>query len=313
MQTMFILNSLAPITIGDQGTGAGYKNFHFHDLTLSTNRNDAGGTISVLGECSNGIIENITIPDNANCRNIIGIEWGGTPGGGTGHPHNIVVRNINIGRLTYPTYGASGYGYAVWASAAFNIQIENITMEEGYGLVMAIRGDNANTYAPDSYKNRVGTGIEISNCSISNCYGYGLSIIGSHTNGVLDNIPMNAQVKNISINGKKVGANNNFAIRFDQCRDAVVEGFSISGSFAAGVVTSGKTEGVVIQNGTISDCELYGASIGTGSIRPTINNVKFVRNNSLLGSGTGTSAVVIDNCIDPSVSNCNFGEGGLLN
>ena len=118
--------SLNCIYAGNQATGAGWHNLRFHDLTVTTNRNDAGAHIGIIGECHNVVIENITVPDNANCRNIIGIEWGGTPELGTGHPHNIIVRNIECGRLTYPSSGSGGFGYVVWASGTFNVSVENI-------------------------------------------------------------------------------------------------------------------------------------------------------------------------------------------
>lgn len=271
--------SLNCIYAGNQATGAGWYNLRFHDLTVTTNRDDAGAHIGVIGECRNVVIENIHVPDNTVCRNIIGIEWGGTTAG-TGHPHNVIVRNLNIGRITTATYGNSGYAYAVWISAAFNVKVENIKMVEGYGLVMATRGDNANTYAPVEYKHLVGRGISVENASIGEAFGYGIRAIGSHRSATLDNIPMSVHFKNIKVGGKKVGANNNFAFSVEQSDGVVLEDFEFSGVFAAGVVTGINNDNLRISNGVISGSELYGGQLSNTCRWASVEGVTFFANNT---------------------------------
>jgi len=306
-------HSLNCVTAGNQGTGAGYKNLTIRNLTASTNRNDAGATIGIIGECSNVLIENIAVPDNANCRNVIGIEWGGLPvPGGTGHPHDIVVRNIKIGKLTFPSYGSAGYVYGVWISAAFNVKVENLSMEQGYGLVMVTRGDNANTYAPADYKDMVGHGISVENAIIQSCYGFGIRTIGSYKNITLNNIDCDAAFKNIRVIGGKIGANNNFGSAFEQCKNVKIDGFTVSGTTAAGVTTGVDVENLDIRNVDISGCELYAISLSNGAVCPSISHGLFVGNNSLGGSGTSTSVISIDNATDASVEHCNFSTPGAV-
>ena len=306
-------HSLACITAGLQSTGEGFKKLNFTNLTLSTNRNDAGATISIIGECSNILIENIVIPDNPNCRNVIGCEWGGLPvPNGTGHPHDITIRNIRIGRLTYPTYGNSGFAYAVWLSSAFNVKVENVSMIEGYGLIMAIRGDNANTYAPSSYKDLVGTGITVNNVSIANCFGYGVRVVGSHLSETLDNIPMNVNFKNVTVKGKKIDSNNNFGFQAEQSSGVSLDNFKFYGEITAGITTGVNNDKLVIKNGEILNSEIYGASIGNSARFCTIENVSFVGNNRLEGTGVGTSALFFGDAILPNIKNCKFGEFGSI-
>lgn len=302
--------SLNCIYAGNQATGAGWHSLRFHDLTVTTNRNDAGAHIGIIGECHNVIIENIKVPDNSVCRNIIGIEWGGTPELGTGHPHNIIVRNLDIGRITTATYGSAGYAYAVWISAAFDVRVENITMIEGYGLVMATRGDNANTYAPAKYKHLVGRGITVDNASLAECFGYGVRAIGSHRSGTLDNIPMSVIFRNIKVGGKKVGANNNFGFAAEQSDGVILEDFEFTGTFAAGITTGTNNDNLAIRDGKVSGSELYGAAIGNSARWASIQRVKFSGNNTLGGASTGTAALFFGDALHPVIDDCVFGMPG---
>tara|TARA_Y100000593_G_scaffold94032_1_gene191187 strand:- start:2597 stop:5122 length:2526 start_codon:yes stop_codon:yes gene_type:complete len=306
-------HSLNCVTSGVQGDGSGWSGLHVHHLYVTTNRTDAGSHIGLLGENTNFHIHDIEVPDNAVCRNIIGCEWGGTQVGGTGHPHNGRIENIHIGNITTPTYGGSGYAYAVWLSAAFNIHVENITMGTGYGLLMATRGDNANTYAPARYKSLVGTGITFDNLTINSCYGYGLRVIGSNRSATLDNIPMSVKGRNLTVVGGKVGANNNFGMNFEQCADVSIQGINISGAIAAGSSTGTAVDRLHLRYGQIADAELFGASLGSGAVKTrdsSIRDIKFVRNNANAGGLPSTAAIYIQASEGCAVTECTFGEEG---
>lgn len=301
-------HSLNCITSGVQADGSGWKGLKAHHLTVSTNRTDAGAHIGLIGECTNFEIHDIDVPDNDQCRNIIGVEWGGTPVGGTGHPHNGKIYNINIGKITTPTYGGSGYAFAVWLSAAFNIDVENISMETGYGLLMATRGDNANTYAPARYKDKVGRGIRFKNLSINSFYGYALRVIGSYKSATLDEIPMSVSGSGLVAKGGKVGANNNFGIGLEQCQGVEISNVEIFGDLAAGLTTGTNVYDSRINGGSIRDSELYGASLSSNSVRTGFKSVEFKGNNSNGGAGVTTAALYLDNAVDCFAENCVFGE-----
>ena len=95
-------------------------------------------------------------------RNIIGIEWGGNSGGvgDSGHPHDITVKNIHCGKLTF---GGSfpSFGFIVWISSAFNVTVDNISAQEAYGIVSVYSGDKGSEFAPAKYRNVVGSGITV--------------------------------------------------------------------------------------------------------------------------------------------------------
>ncbi len=300
------------ITVGEQSTGDGRKGFKYKNLELTTNRTDAGAHISIIGGCHNFEVDDITFRDNAVCRNLVGIEWGGTPVLGTQHPHNGTVSNLKVGKITTPTYGSGGYAYVVWCSAAFNITIKNIECQEAYGLVMNTAGDNANTYAPAEYKKLVGSGVTLTNAGISACYGYAIRSIGKGS-GSSDTIPCNIKAKGIIAVGKKVGVNNNFALQTEFSDGVHLDGFSFSGVWAGGTTTGSDAKNHIIENGEITGCELYGSSVGSGaikSIKPTIRRVNYSNNNTLGGAGSSTSAVVISASDDAVVEFCNFGKEG---
>jgi Tfp pilus assembly protein FimT len=305
-------HSLNCVTSGVQSNGTGWSGQHVHHLDVTTNRTDAGAHIGFIGECFNFNIHDITVRDNAVCRNIIGVEWGGLAvPGGTGHPHDGEISNIHIGHITTPTYGGSGYAFGLWVSAAFNIAIKNISMLTGYGLLMCIRGDNANTYARTEYKDLIGTGITFNNLSIASCYGYGLRVVGSHLSGTLDNIDMGVVGSNLKIVGGKVGANNNFGMGFEQCRGVSLTNVFISGAHAAGITTGVNAHKVHIENGHILDSELYGASISNNAADFSLKSVLFAQNNSNAAGGVGTAAVFIGESYNVVLQDCTFGVDGV--
>lgn len=300
------------IYVTKYGNASKLMNFRFSNLTLSTNRNDAGAALGIHGNIANVLIENIIIPDNANCRNIIGCEWLGSQADGTGHPHNITIRNIKIGKLTYPSYGNAGVGYGVWLSAAFNVTIENLLMEQGHGLVMVTRGDHANTYAPADYKDLVGSGISVKNAVINSCYGYGIRVIGSYLSETLGNIDCDAAFTNIHIKGGKIDANTNFGASFEQCRNVKVKGLYVHGLISVGATTGINTSNVSLEDIIINDAELFAVSFSNGANKNSIRNGVFVGNNSLAGASANTAVILIGTATDCVVESCIFSKKDKL-
>lgn len=301
--------SLNCIVAGNQGNGVGYRNLHFSELTVSTNRNDAGATIGVLGECSNVVIENINVPDNANCRNVIGCEWGGTTSG-TGHPHNIKINNIKVGKLTYPTSGSTGYGYVVWLSSTFNVEITNIIAEECFGLVGVMTGDKSNDYAPVSYKDKIGRNIILNNLTCESIYGYPVRVYGkgSQSENVLD---QSAEITNLYAKariGEVISG-----VTLEYCRNVKLSKFILDG-FNFGFSTGANCERPLVENGIILNSKVYGLNFGSSNgicENPIARNIHFQGNNANNGAGTGTSAIVLNNVTKPVVEYCTFGEIGV--
>lgn len=303
-------NSLNCITSGNQATGDGYEKLSFHDLTCSTNRSDAGATIGFLGECRNSEVYNITVPDNALCRNIIGIEWGGTAAG-TGHPHNITVDNIRCGKLTFPSSGASGFGFVVWASSAFNIKVSNIFLEQGFGLMMAIAGDNSNEFAPIEYKDAVGKGITLDNAECLSCFGYGLRAVGKGF-GSSELVDESVFFRNVYVKADPTATGNVFGFQTEFSEGAKLKGFKFEDCFV-GYSTGSDVKRPVVEDGEIIGSSVFGMGLGSSGIKciePYVNNVRFIRNNADGGAGTGTAAITCSQVDRPRITNCTFGEDG---
>jgi len=161
------------VFVGSLGVGsAGYDNFRISNLTLSSDRGDgAGAVIGVMGGSSNGIIENIIVPDAVVSPNIIGIEWRGDATG-TEHPHNITVRNLQIGQID------SVWTRMAWVSSAFNVSIENVWAKKiGHGFFV-YAGDRSNEWASVDYAGLVGTGLSIRNSGCMSVTEAGLELAG---------------------------------------------------------------------------------------------------------------------------------------
>ena len=306
-------HSLNCITSGVQLTGEGWKNLKFHDLTVTTNRTDAGAHIGLMGECSRVKIYNITAPDNPVAKNVIGIEWGGNAGGSgdTGHPHDIEVKNIVVGKFTYG--GATPlFGFAVWVPSAFNVKIENIFVEEAYGAVRFYSGDKANDFAPARYKDLVGTGITAKNVGIVACIGRAIQVTGTgnSTTTILD-LPV--KVDGLQASAAPGSAD---ARGFDgeQFNGVEIKRFKFSG-FRFGINSRALSNNLVLQDGDVEDSGANGAFIGaSGSecYNPILRNVRFKRNNQSGGTTVSNAAVRYINTTGGGVIGCTFGEEGEI-
>jgi hypothetical protein len=98
--------------------------------------------VAVMGGSHDGVIEDVTVPDSRVMAGGIHLDWG-TVGpiassdiagsarayraglGYTTHPHDIVIRNIRIGRLTRPAIAGTG-SFGVRLSGVDHIRIENV-------------------------------------------------------------------------------------------------------------------------------------------------------------------------------------------
>jgi hypothetical protein len=98
--------------------------------------------VAVMGGAHDGVIEDVTVPDSRVMAGGIHLDWG-TVGpiassdiagsarayraglGYTTHPHDIVVRNIKIGRLTRPSIAGTG-SFGVRLSGVDHVRIENV-------------------------------------------------------------------------------------------------------------------------------------------------------------------------------------------
>ena len=125
-----------------------------------------GNLIFVFGETYNVLVQNIDAPDSADIGEPFGAHWSAEPGGdetqGTGHPNNIVFRNIKLGEMT----AGSGKG-SFFLSACRAVTIENVYTEDFVdgNIIEVFAGDHGFTYALDPVAQSTGTILTANNVS----------------------------------------------------------------------------------------------------------------------------------------------------
>lgn len=161
----------APICVGNYALGTGYRNIVLRGLEIISNRPDGNGII-VTGASNNIVIDQIYGAGDATTGAFICVHWGGAdnPSGGTTHPNNIQISNVNCGAYTYS--GAE----IVYIAAAINVDISNVRVSEVQKSVVTVyAGDYGLYYAPTNVKGIGFNGISVRNCRSDN----------SITNGVI--------------------------------------------------------------------------------------------------------------------------------
>ncbi|MEO5568879.1 MAG: hypothetical protein ABIR92_10325, partial [Gemmatimonadaceae bacterium] len=182
----------APITIGplygNGGTVAspsvdeGVQGWFCRNLTLSTDRAGKMG-IAIIGGAHNGTIENITIPDSSTIGVGIGLDWGylgtlvtssdaGIVAGRvafdagttlTTHPHNIRIRGVRMGLLTYAT------SHGVRLSGVHGITVEDVEIgQTNYAGFYHTAGDAGYEFAAAAVKPSRHKGIRVRNLNVLN-------------------------------------------------------------------------------------------------------------------------------------------------
>lgn len=155
--------------------------------------------IQLMSEAADGIIENIRIADSKEAPLGIGLDWGTVgPLGmsdekqkqmhelfaqgklyGT-HPHDILIKNIRIGRLTKNENddGAA----AIRTSACYNITIDDVEIQEtGVGIALHA-GDAGFEYALQPHRDIGHAGYVIKNIKVHKAFRKGIIIEGLSDN-----------------------------------------------------------------------------------------------------------------------------------
>lgn len=190
-------------TVAEPTAGENPSGWIVRNMILETDKwidNGAGDMvgaagIQVNGGANNGLIENITIPDNAFMSGGVLMDWSylGTISSEatlsnmnnnktnfnagtayTTHPNNIVIRNIKIGALTAATVGVDTGSFGVRLSGVYNVTVENVAIEST--TYMALRhtaGDLGFEFAqavekPFACKNVVFRNVTVQNGSTGN-------------------------------------------------------------------------------------------------------------------------------------------------
>ncbi len=154
-------------TVGLPSVDDDVSHFVIRDMILESDK--AAGTpgIQIQGNISHGLIENIQVPSSSVMRGGVGLDWGvrGEVGGvmairspdtymrvnrtnflnGDGfttHPHNINIRNIQLGELSRTYAGGDDGSYAVRLSGCYAIQTDNVrALKTTYAAFVHHAGD----------------------------------------------------------------------------------------------------------------------------------------------------------------------------
>ncbi len=150
--------------------------------------------IQVYGGAENGLIEGITVPDNAFMFGGVMMDWSvlgditststyanmvanrtlfDAGDAYTTHPNNIIVRNVKIGELSasrqsglYVDIGSFG----VRLSGVYNITVENVTaVRTTYQAFVHTAGDLGFEFALESVKPFACQNTVFRNCTVGNC------------------------------------------------------------------------------------------------------------------------------------------------
>jgi len=297
----------ACVSTGIQSTGVGYKGMKLEGLKLSWNRTDGnGGAISILGSTNNAIINNISIKSNsALVGNAIGVEWGGTPIDGTGHPHNILISNITVGDLD----GQIDDRFIVWLSGTFNIDIKNIVCNSCAGGVMVTAGDNGNEYAPEEYKHSIGSNISIDNMTLNSFRKNGIRVVGDATptgtplsnNTSISNSTIKADTSATAPAGILVEYSNGVLINNVKVYDSYF-GINLNVNCVGARVTDSEVTGSRYSGITVGSISGYTAD-------NIINHCKLSMNTKLSGS-IANGGILVANATNTTINNCTFGDIG---
>lgn len=209
----------APILVGELygagGTPAAPSSFNepadwtISGVTVSSDksvRDDAGifqgaAGIAVMAGAHKGIIENVTVPDSAVMAGGIHLDWG-TVGdissakipdsanlfraglGYTTHPHDIVIRNVRIGRLTRAARAGAG-SFGIRLSGVDHVTIDNVEITEvTEAAFLSTAGDLGYEFARPADKKRAYRGIRVSNFLVHRAEGAYLLRTDSYADNV---------------------------------------------------------------------------------------------------------------------------------
>jgi hypothetical protein len=223
------LGPRAHVLIGNYGTGVGVSNVHLSGLTITGGHDDIN-PIFITGDSHNVVIENIKVPDNARIGRVIEAHWGNsnnhnttgpthTGGTYTKHPHNITIRNVECGELTYAGYGAA----VVLLSAAYNVTIENVRAKACDVGFYVFPSDFGFVYAEAEVTAIGASGISIRNCTFRKVRVAGVRVKGQPLSETSARNKVRVLVENVRVEGDGVTANS-VGMDFTHTEHATVRG-----------------------------------------------------------------------------------------
>jgi hypothetical protein len=172
------------------------KNWLMENITID--QPFAASAIQLMSEAYHGVIRNVTILDSAKALIGVGMDWGSVGPITTEdaqisrmrelweagkiystHPHDVLVENLKVGRLTR---NVDGNDAGVRCSACHNITIRNVEIAEAATAVAIFGGDLGYEFAREDQREFQHVGYRIENIGIQRALIYGLVLNGSADN-----------------------------------------------------------------------------------------------------------------------------------
>ncbi|MCA1467226.1 hypothetical protein I6F09_04905 [Bradyrhizobium sp. IC3195] len=331
-------------TVGSVDAFASPSGWKLSNLTVTNVRADSptpgGEMICIFGGAHHGLIEDITIPDNATVGIAIGMDWMPVgPFTGTDlaalnaaktafnsgqaytlHPHEIDVQRINIGNMSAPNTGSFG-SHGIRLSGCYSIRVDGVTVVGStYAGIYHTAGDFGFEFAPTAVKDFRLKGIVFRNVTIENANnGYGV-----FCDAYADNIDAAVSLGYSSLLPTITTTDILFDNVFTQgsLTSSAIAGFRITyadgGEFrncrarrhSAGVFVDSHVSNLKIIGGNYNSNWVHGIQVDPDSTAEDIliDGARCFSNG--LGLGGADAGIYLANTLRPVVQNCTLGING---
>jgi hypothetical protein len=332
------------LTVGSLDAFASPSGWKIRNLTVTNVRSDsptAGGSmIHIFGGAHQGVIEDITIPDNATVGIAIGMDWmpvgpfTGTDvaalnaiktayNNGTAytiHPHEIDVRRISIGNMSATNTGSFG-SHGIRLSGCYSIRVDGVRVAGStYAGIFHTAGDLGFEFAAAGDRDFRLKGTVFRNVTIENANnGFGIfcdthadnitvAISGGYSSLLPAITPTDILFDNVATQGSATSsAVAGFKVTYTDggeirnCRSRL---------HSVGVLIDSNVTGLKIVGGDFNSNWVHGIQANPGSAAEDIliDRAKCFSNG--IGAGSSDAGIYLKNTFRPIVQNCTFGTNG---
>lgn len=256
-----------PIAIGKFTANVSVANVHVFNMTIESDWVEGNGII-ITAASNNILIENIKFPNSPMFCPVLA-HWGGTAAG-TGHPHDVIIRNITCGNINQA-------GYLISLAAAYNVLVENVKGGTCYYGFHNYAGDFTNMYASADVKPLVGKSIVARNIVAMDVQNAGIWVDGQSFNPNLTSPPtvpleMDGIIESCRFYGAGAVTQSPeptavWGAKLANCRDLEIRNNHFEW-FQYGVVPAGPTERVYLIGNLIRSCKSNGIAVGHSTYPP---------------------------------------------
>lgn len=256
-----------PISIGKFTANVSVANVRVLNMTIESDWTEGNGII-ITAASNNILVENIKFPDSPMFCPVLA-HWGGTSAG-TGHPYDVIIRNITCGNI-------NPAGYLVSLAAAYNVLVENVKGGTCLYGFHNYAGDYTNMYASASVKPLVGKSVIARNIVATDVREAGIWVDGQSYNPALTTptatpVEMDGIIEKCRFYGTGAIAQTpepvaQWGAKIANCRDLEIRNNHFEW-FQYGIVPAGPTERVYVVGNLIRACSSNGIVASFSSSSP---------------------------------------------